>query len=325
MQAANRNFSLYLEGQQIISEASLNSLRKLRFRFLCFACLFVLPLTPAIAQSLNGMVDIHIHSDPDSVPRSIDGIDVARQARAAGMRGVVLKNHFEPTASVAYLVRKEVPGVEVFGGIVLNRSVGGINPVAVERMALVKGGWGRVVWMPTVDSEEQLRSSHKVGPFVAISKDGKLLPEVKQVIALSARYHLTLETGHSSATEALMLVHEARQEGVEHIVVTHAMIAPTHMTIAQMREAAASGAYLEFVYNALIGSDKQFSVDDYVKAIREVGPQYCILASDLGQPKNPMPVDGLKAFVAALLNKGLTQNDIDLMTKTNPSKALGLQ
>ena len=89
------------------------------------------------------------------------------QAKREGMRGVVLKNHFEPTASMAYLTRKEVPGIEVFGGIVLNRSVGGINPVAVERMALVKGGWGRVVWMPTVDSEEQLRSSHKTGPFVA--------------------------------------------------------------------------------------------------------------------------------------------------------------
>lgn len=287
-------------------------------------CMVLLPCAFLRAQSLKGMIDIHVHCDPDSVPRSIDGLDVARQARAEGMRGVVLKNHFEPTASMAYLVRKEVPGVEVFGGIVLNRSVGGINPVAVERMALVKGGWGRVVWMPTVDSEEQLRSSHKKGPFVAVSKDGKLLPEVLEVIALSARYHLTLETGHVSSAEALMLVHEAHREGVEHLVVTHAMIAPTHMSIDAMRQAAADDAYLEFVYNSLIGSDKQFSIDDYVKAIREVGPEHCILASDLGQPHNPLPAEGLKSFVAALMSKGVSAEDISLMSRTNPARALGL-
>jgi hypothetical protein len=278
----------------------------------------------AWAQSLEGMVDIHIHCDPDSVPRAVDGFDVAMQARAAGMRAVVLKNHFEPTASMAYLVRKQVPGIEVFGGIALNRSVGGINPAAVERMALVKGGWGRVVWMPTVDSEAQLASSHKSGPFVAATKDGKLLPEVLQVIALSKRYNLTLETGHLSATEALLLLHEAHRAGVQHLVVTHAMIAPTHMTIPQMREAASDGAYLEFVYNALIGGDKQFSIDDYVKAIREVGPEHCILASDLGQPHNPLPVPGLKLFVSALMAKGITPAEISLMLRTNPSHALGL-
>jgi hypothetical protein len=276
------------------------------------------------AQSLQGMIDIHVHCDPDSVPRSIDAIDVARQAKAEGMRGVVLKNHYEPTAGMAYLVRREVPGIEVFGGIVLNRSVGGVNPVAVERMALVKGGWGRVVWMPTVDSEEQLHFSHKTGPYVAVSSHGQLLPQVLQVIALSARYHLTLETGHVSAKEALMLVREGRREGVQHMVVTHAMIAPTHMSIEDMRAAAAEGAYLEFVYNALIGADKQFTIDDYVKAIREVGAQHCILASDLGQPNNPLPAPGLKVFVAALRSKGISAEEISTMLRTNPARALGL-
>jgi hypothetical protein len=275
-------------------------------------------------QELNGMIDIHMHCDPDSVPRSIDAIDLARQAKAEGMRGVVLKNHYEPTAGMAYLVRKEVPGIEVFGGIALNRSVGGINPAAVERMALVKGGWGRVVWMPTVDSEEQLRFSHRAGPFVAVSHDGQLLPDVLKVIALSARYHLTLETGHVSAKEALMLLREGRREGVKHMVVTHAMIAPTHMSIADMRAAAAEGAYLEFVYNALIGSDKQFTVDDYVKAIHAVGAQHCILASDLGQPNNPLPAPGLKEFVEALRSKGVSAEDISLMLRKNPAQALGL-
>src|SRR5882757_2910125 len=168
----------------------------------------------ASAQTLNGVVDIHVHSDPDSMPRSIDAIDAAKLARSRGMRGLLLKNHYEPTASLAYIVRKEVPGIELYGGIALNRTVGGVNPAAVDRMTKVKGGWGRVVWMPTFDAENQVRFSKQNRPFVSVAKDGQLLPAVKQVIALVAQHQLTLETGHSSAAEGLMIVHEAHRQGV---------------------------------------------------------------------------------------------------------------
>src|SRR5690242_6659810 len=80
----------------------------------------VAPLFLFFASLLSGVIDIHAHCAPDSVPRAIDAIDLAKLAKARGMRGLVLKNHWEPTASVAYLVRKEVPGIEVFGGIDLN-------------------------------------------------------------------------------------------------------------------------------------------------------------------------------------------------------------
>src|SRR6185436_6322030 len=103
-----------------------------------------------------------------------------------------------------------------------------------------------------------------------------------------AKHRLTLETGHSSAGECLLLIAEAKRQGVEHIIVTHAMIAPVRMNAAQMREAARQGAYLEFVYNGLIGPNKEYEIGDYVKAIREVGPQSCILSSDLGQAGNPL-------------------------------------
>jgi hypothetical protein len=60
---------------------------------------------------------------------------ISQAAKAQRMRGLVLKNHYEPTASLAYIVRKEVPGIEILGGIDLNLSVGGMNPTAVEHMA----------------------------------------------------------------------------------------------------------------------------------------------------------------------------------------------
>jgi hypothetical protein len=284
-----------------------------------------LALPAAFAQSpLTGVIDIHVHSDPDSMPRSIDAIDLARLAKARGMRGLVLKNHYEPTASLAYLVRKEVPGIEIFGGIDLNRSVGGVNPAAIERMVLMKGGWGKVVWMPTFDAENQVRYSKENRPFVSVSKNGELLPEVKQVIALVAQHQLTLETGHSSAQEGLMIVREARKQGVQRIIVTHAMLPPVRMSIPQMREAAVQGAWLEFVYNGLIGSGKAFEMRDYANAIRQIGAKSCILASDLGQVGNPLHPDGLAAFFAGLRKEGISQADIDLMSKTNPARALGL-
>jgi hypothetical protein len=286
--------------------------------------LVLVSLAASGQSSLSGIIDIHVHSDPDSVPRSIDALDLARLAKQRGMRALVLKNHYESTAALAYIVRKEVPGIEIFGGIDLNRSVGGINPAAVERMVLMKGGWGRVVWMPTFDAENQVRYSRENRPFVSVAKDGRLLPEVQQVIALAARHGLTLETGHSSPEEALLLVREARRQGVAHLVVTHAMQAPVRMSIPQMKEAAREGAYIEFVYGGLIGRNPEFRIEDFTKAIHEIGPEFCILASDLGQPGNPLHPDGLAAFIDALRRQGFSQANLDLMSKTNPARALGL-
>jgi len=293
-----------------------------RGNFLLGAILLALP---AFAQTLDGVIDIHAHSAPDSVKRSIDAIDLAKLGKSRGERGLVLKNHYEPTASLAYIVRKEVPGIEVFGGIDLNLAVGGVNPAAVEHMTKVTGGLGRVVWLPTFDSENQVHFSKENRPFAAVSKNGQLLPEVKQVIALCARHDLLLETGHSSAVEGLSIIREARQQGVKHIVVTHAMIKPVGMATAQMQEAAKLGAYIEFVYNALIGPNKEFTFGEYAAAIREVGAEHCILSSDLGQANNPLHPDGLTAFFAGLRKEGISQPDIDRMSKTNPAVVLGLK
>jgi hypothetical protein len=284
-------------------------------------------VTTSFAQEnpLAGVIDIHAHCAPDSSPRSIDAIDLARLAKSRGMRGLVLKNHYQPTASLAYVVRKEVPGIEVFGGVDLNLSVGGMNPFAVEHMAATTGGYGRFVWMSTFDSEAQVRYSKQDRPFVRVSQNGQLLPETRQVIAAIAKHNLVMATGHVSAEEGLMLIREARAEGVQHTVVTHAMLAPIHMSDAQMLEAAKMGAYIEFVYNGLLGSYKEFTFKDYARAIRFVGVEHCILASDMGQPANPLHPDGLVALFDGLRKEGITQAEINRMAKENPARLLGLE
>ena len=287
-------------------------------------CFSLIAVTTQAQSNLSGVIDIHAHVDPDSMPRSIDAIDLARLAKQRGMRGLVLKNHYESTAALAYIVRKEVPGIEIFGGIDLNLTVGGVNPAAVERMVLMKGGWGKVVWMPTFDNENQIKYDKQNRPFVSISRDGHLLPEVLQVIDIVARHQLTLETGHSSAQDGLLIVHEAHQRGVQHIVVTHAMAPQIAMTIAQMQQAARDGAFIEFVYSGTLGPNAKVSIPDFAKAIHAVGPGSCILSSDLGQVGNPLHPDGLVLFFEALRKEGISQEDIDLMSRTNPAKALGL-
>jgi hypothetical protein len=276
------------------------------------------------AQSLQGVVDIHAHADPDSMPRSIDYLNLTRLAQRKGLRALVLKNHYEPTASWAAIARQEVPGIEVFGGIALNRSIGGINPAAVERMTQVKGGWGRIVWMPTFDSENQVRFNKENRPSVPVARAGKLLPAVLQVLDLIAKHDLVLATGHSTPAEDLLLIREAKRRGIKRIIVTHAALGPVNMTEAQMREAAAEGAMIEFVGNAVIGTQIAFTFAQYAQWMRAVGFDRAILSSDLGQKGNPLHPDGLEQIFVGLRAQGISAADIEKMVKHNPARLLGL-
>src|SRR5256714_4433899 len=195
----------------------------------------------ARGAALRGAIDIHVHTEPDSRPRSVDGLEAAKLAKASGMRAIVLKNHYEYTSGLAYMVGKQVPGIEVFGGVDLNLTVGGMNPAAVEYMAATTGARGKLVWMSTFDAENQVRVSKENRPFVSVSKNGQLLQATRDVISAIAKRGLVLATGHVSASEGLMLLREGKRQGVRQMVVTHAMNAPILMTVAQMQEAAALG------------------------------------------------------------------------------------
>ena len=292
----------------------------LRHILITVGLLLTAPL--ASGQTLAGAIDLHAHGDPDGAPRKIDVIALARSAKAAGMRAIVLKNHYEPTASLAYLVRSVVPGIEVFGGISLDLTVGGVNPAAVEWMTKVKGGYGKVVWLPTFDSQSQVTRDKANRPFAAVTRDGRILPEVLQVIALAAQHNLVLETGHSAPRESLQIIAEARRQGVRHIVVTHAMSSPGGpMSLGEMQEAAKLGAMLELVYSPLTDQRLQEEAD----AIRTIGAASFILSSDLGQPQNPLHTDGLLALYKGLMAKGIAAADIDLMSRRNPARLLGLE
>ena len=279
--------------------------------------------------SIEGVVDLHVHSAPDSGPRSIGSLQLARIARDAGMRALLLKNHYAPTAGLAFVVERAVPGIRVFGGIALNASTG-INPVAVEHMARTTGGHGKVVWMPTFDSEHYHRVLSPNPNRIPVSSDGELLPGVLHVLDVMAEHRLTLATGHSSPEESLLLIREAKQRGIDRILVTHPLSPPVGMSVAMQRRAAELGAMLEYPVGTALESNPQWEgtaeekFQAYVDAIREIGPESVVISSDLGQSMNPIHTDGLAVFLAKLLAAGFSQADVDRMARTNPAWLLGL-
>jgi Tat protein secretion system quality control protein TatD with DNase activity len=288
---------------------------------------------------LKDAIDIHAHLDPDSfgahsaqAARSLDSIDMAKRAKTAGMRGFVIKHHYDETAGIAYLTSKQVPDVQAFGQLGLNLTVGGLNPAAVYHFAEIKGGLGRIVAMPTWDSENNIKHSQNPNkPFVEVTRDGALLAEARAVIAAVAAARvrdsgarLALSTGHLSPVEALMVIREAKQQGVEQIVVTHAMGHPVNMSVDQMKEAAGLGAFVEFAAGFVVGSRAEFSMQQYHDAIRAVGLDHVILSSDSGQMNRPMP-DDMMAYVAGQLRaKGMTTAELRKIMVENPARLLGI-
>ena len=276
------------------------------------------------ARLLKGALDLHFHMDPWT-PDRVRGAGIAEvmAARAAGMRGMVIKDHNEPTAPLAYHLRQVVSGLELYGGFVLNRPNGGANPAGVEWMATqIRGEPGRIVWMPAGDTEKEIRESKNPnGPFVAVSRNGELIPEVKEIISIVAKHGLTVASGHIVPEDALMVFREAKRQGVQHMIATHAFDLAGKMTVAQMKEAADLGAWIEFDFRNTLEGGR-------MDAIRQVGPERCFISEFWTKPDGPTReyagAAGVGAFAEAMRAHGFTNRELEMMFKENPAKALGL-
>ena len=271
--------------------------------------------------SLAGVVDLHVHTGPDSRPRSVTDVEAARLARDAGLRAILLKNHFTMTADRAALAMQQVDGIEIYGGLVLNRAVGGINPEAVRQMVQFAGGRGKVVWLPTFDAEHYVTAAGGTGPFVSVMSGGAPVPPVLEVFSLVADYDLTLAMGHSSPGEVLRMIPEARRRGVRRILVTH--VFGQGATREQMREMASLDALMEIDWLAVHSG--RLAIEDYASAIREIGAERFVMSSDLGQADTPLHADGMRAYVRAMRGAGISQGQIDVMARRNPARLLGLE
>ena len=293
------------------------------------------PPPPPKVSPAAGVIDMHVHSHPDVFGRNMDDIDVAQLAKARGMRGIVLKNHISETASRAALVMKVVPGIEVLGGIVLNNAVGGINPNAVEWMHRFYGSRGKVVWLPTFESDKHVKTFSKPdAKGIVVAPNGQVIPEMEAILKIIARENLVLATGHVHPEEIIAVVRRGRELGVKNMLVTHGLTNVPGLTMAQAKQVTDMGALIEICFLqfqagpnaplAFLTHWTQINAKHVAQAVKELGAGSLVVSSDLGQSANITHPDGIEVAVGAMKREGISDPDIDLMVRKNPARLLGL-
>ncbi len=280
-----------------------------------------------VDKLLHGSIDLHMHPAPDVMRRRLDALEAARQAQQAGMRAIVIKNHFFPTAPIAQICSQVVSGIQVFGSLTLNQDAGGFNPSAVKNSAILGA---KILWMPTVSAAGVRRppgaSSREKGLFV-LDSDGKLKPELSSILELVKQNAMVLATGHISPVETRALIEAALKTGITKMVITHPLdfgMTSQKFVPEELHHLAQIGAFIELTFTVLSSKAPEGSLLRMLEVVKAIGVEHFIMSTDLGQANNPPPVEGLKMLVTAMLRNGITSEEIELMIKVNPGKLLGL-
>jgi hypothetical protein len=287
-------------------------------------------------KALEGAYDLQVHVAPDVIARRIDDLDLAKEFLSHGMAGFVLKSHYFPTAERASVVTKAVPGIHAYGAIVLNHSIGGLNPVAVE---LAGRSGCKIVWMPTVDAANETagRPGGNVAnppfwaqiqlelaatglnppPITVLDDSGELLPAARACLELIRKYNMILATGHLGRKEIVALVKAARDMKLQKILVTHAEFPSQNLSAAEQAELAGMGAIIEHCFTTM--HTGKASWEGVFEAIRQTGAERCVISTDLGQTTNPGIAEGFALFAETLFGAGFTVEDVRRMAVTNPA------
>jgi hypothetical protein len=285
-------------------------------------------------ELLEGSIDIHIHSTPDVYPRLLNDVELAQLAKENGMRAILIKNHYFETASRAKIA-SEVAQFDVFGGIALNLTCGGLNKHSVK-MALKLGA--KQVWMPTVHARDFVQNkdhvanlASEIGPDVQglyiLNEDGSLRDEVYEIFDLIKEFDAIFSTGHLSIKEAKVAVREAANRGLNKIIVTHPAATFLNYSIEDMKEILDLGAtFLEHGWNDVTRQvTHQLPIPDLLKIVKTIGAEHNIMSTDSGQWLNPPASQQMGIYINEVLKYGIPPKDIRKMVSVNPSKVLGLK
>jgi hypothetical protein len=294
-----------------------------------------LPISENAWEAIQGAYDLQVHVAPDVIERRIDDLDLAKEFLAHGLKGFVLKSHYI-TAERASVVTKAVPGIEAYGAITLNHSVGGLNPVAVE----IAGRSGnKIVWFPTVDAANETAGRLDGGseklpfwakiqreiaaagitrpPMTVLNAEGKIAEDARQCLELIAKHDMILATGHLGRHEIFPLVKEAFAVGVKRVIVTHAEFPSQNLTPEEQIALADLGAIIEHCFTTY--HTNKCPWETVFVNIRAVGVERTMMATDLGQKTNPGVAAGYAEFAQRLLNAGYSAKEINLMAATIPA------
>jgi hypothetical protein len=296
----------------------------------------VAAVTDRAWEAIQGAFDLQVHVAPDVIGRRIDDIDLAREFLAHGLRGFVLKSHHVQTGERAQVVSKAVPGIAAYGALTLNHAVGGLNPVAVE---IAGRSHCKIIWMPTVDAENETAglpgATHKKLPFWAeiqqelsvmgisppritvLDSSGQISQPTRTCLELIARRDMILATGHLGRREIFPLVKTARNMKVRKVIVTHAEFPSQNLSAEEQVKLAAMGAMIEHCFTTMHTGKASWNA--VLLSIRTVGPESCILSTDLGQTINPPVAEGFAMFAQKLLDGGFSLDEVRRMAVTNPA------
>ena len=308
-------------------------------------------------------IHVHATPHLPSSPRRLDPIEAAVQARDAGMRAIVLMDVFQMTNGVAWIVNRAVPDFEVYGGLILNTAYGGLNPRAVKT-AIGYGDGARFISFGAHSTHYQASREGRImdGKFtplqdlypefkkeevdraISIPVEGPIGPELDEILrVISNNPHVFMNTGHVSPKEAIRLVDLTHRYGIGKVLVATAVTAVA--STRQLRYMAGKGAFIEYTMGSYTHTtsipkthyyvELEYAADEEItgeggsmrkaaEQILEIGADHCILATDFGGYTLPDPVEGLRGFIASLLDLGIPVDDIRKMVKSNPEKLLGL-
>lgn len=292
-------------------------------------------MSEALFEDLHGYLDIHVHSAPSVFARSVTDKQLAQITLDLKMRGFVLKAHEESTASRAEIIRSDFPELEVFGSLVLNWYVGGLNPYAVN-LALEQGA--KIIWMPTNSAEQHI--DHYGGPAYTsqpsqvrlisqpgiriTDENGKPKAELVEILDLIAEKNVAAASGHLSPQETEVFVEVARERSVQKILVAHPDLAVNRMPLEQQLRLTSKGAYVEKSYLPLMPGWGEVNISEIISSIERIGPQRCVLQTDFGQANHVPPPHGFQRFLRMLAENGVRQDDLRQMGSHNPSDLLDL-
>ena len=308
-------------------------------------------------------IHVHAGPHIFSSPRRVDPFQAAIQARDAGMRTIVYMDVFEMSNGTAWLVNRAVPDFKTYGGIILNTVYGGMNPRAVKT-ALSYGDGAKYVSFGAHSTYYQAAREGRLvdGVFTPLSEiypefrkeletcisipEGPPSPELDEILRLIASHpHVYMITGHVDVPEAMRLVDYAEEYGIKRVVVSSAVVKEADLD--QLRYMADKGAYIEYTLAAYTHTtsipkthyyvEREYAsidegmsgevgggVKEAAEQMERIGAERCIICTDFGVYTLPTPVEGLREFIACLMDMGLPDEDISSMVKTNPEKLLGL-
>lgn len=282
--------------------------------------------------SLKGVIDMHVHSNPDIRHRAYDDFELTEAAIRVGARAIVIKTHQGTTVDRAYLCNRYNERVHngdndftMFGGVTMNRQMGGINPAAVES-GLKLGA--KVIWLPTQSARNHLeKNKADTTNCVDVVRDGKIVPELNSVFKLIKDYDAVLGTAHVSPEECFTVVEVARNAGVKKIVVTHPEWWLVGMSLDdQVRIVKDYDVILEHCYAQPLGGGRYKSnLEMNLEAINACGYEHVMVCTDGGQVENPNWEIALEEYMQYLSDHGITESQLYHMTHTIQAGLLGIE